>query len=174
MSGSVLCAVDVSLPAVDTVVLEKAAKLAAMEGATLDVITVIPDFGMSVVGAFFDKTHTDQAMEEAKALGIEQSLIDFEGLSPQMMVALVKDGVKTLEDFATCADWELAGGYTVVDGQRVKDDGLLESFDVSLEEAQELVMTARLMLGWVTEEQLAEDAAAAEEGSEEAQEEAEV
>ena len=67
MSGSVLCAVDVSLPAVDTVVLEKAAKLAAMEGATLDVITVIPDFGMSVVGAFFDKTHTDQAMEEAKA-----------------------------------------------------------------------------------------------------------
>ena len=104
-----------------------------------------------------------KALEEAKELGVEQSLIDFEGLTPQMMVALAKDGVKTLEDFATCADWELAGGYTTVDGKRVKDEGLLESFGVSLLEAQELVMTARVMLGWVTAEQLAEDAAGDEE-----------
>jgi N utilization substance protein A len=62
---------------------------------------------------------------------------------------LAEDGIKTLEDFATCADWELAGGWTTVDGERVKDDGLLESFDVSLEEAQDLVMTARIVLGWV-------------------------
>ena len=103
-----------------------------------------------------------KALEAAKSLGVEQSLIDFEGLTPQMMVALAEDGVKTLEDFATCADWELAGGYTTVDGERVKDDGLLESFDVDIAEAQELVMTARLMLGWVTEEQIAEDAATKE------------
>ena len=103
-----------------------------------------------------------KALEAAKSLGVEQSLIDFEGLTPQMMVALAEDGVKTLEDFATCADWELAGGYTTVDGERIKDDGLLESFDVNIAEAQELVMTARLMLGWVTEEQIAEDAAAKE------------
>lgn len=103
-----------------------------------------------------------KALEAAKSLGVEQSLIDFEGLTPQMMVALAEDGVKTLEDFATCADWELAGGYTTVDGERIKDDGLLESFDVNIAEAQELVMTARLMLGWVTEEQIAEDAATKE------------
>jgi N utilization substance protein A len=117
-----------------------------------------------------------KALEAAKELGVEQSLIDFEGLTPQMMVALAKDGVKTLEDFATCADWELAGGYTTIDGERVKDDGLLETFDVGLEEAQELVMTARLMLGWVTEEQMAEDAAAEEGQAEdgEASEESEV
>ena len=100
-----------------------------------------------------------KALETAKELGVEQSLIDFEGLTPEMMVALAEDGVKTLEDFATCADWELAGGYTTVNGERVKDDGLLEKFDVNMAEAQELVMTARLMLGWVTEEQIAEDAA---------------
>jgi N utilization substance protein A len=57
--------------------------------------------------------------------------------------------VKTVEDFATCADWELAGGWTSVDGQRVKDDGILEPFDMSLEEAQHLIMTARIQLGWV-------------------------
>ncbi len=106
-----------------------------------------------------------KAMEEAKALGLEQSLIDFGGLTPQMLVALAKDGVKTIDDFATCADWELAGGYTTIDGERVKDDGLLESFDMGLAEAQELIMTARLQLGWVTEEQLAEDAAAEEEAA---------
>jgi len=84
-------------------------------------------------------------------------LINFEGLTPQMLEALGQDGVKTLEDFATCADWELAGGWTTVNGERVKDEGVLEKFDVSLEEAQNMVMSARLALGWVTEEDLASD-----------------
>ena len=54
-----------------------------------------------------------------------------------MAEVLAEDGVKTLEDFATCADWELAGGWTTVDGERVKDDGLLEQFGMELEEAQD-------------------------------------
>ncbi|MEL6570544.1 MAG: transcription termination factor NusA [Pseudomonadota bacterium] len=115
-----------------------------------------------------------KAMDAAIAAGVEQSLIDFEGLTPQMLEALGDDGVKTLEDFATCADWELAGGWTLVDGQRVKDDGVLEPFDVSLEEAQNMVMTARVMLGWVDPEELAAAAAAEADGEEgEAAEEAE-
>ena len=73
----------------------------------------------------------------------------FEGLTPQMLEALGKEGIKTLEDFATCADWELSGGWTTENGQRKKDEGILEKFDMSLEEAQTLVMTARVMLGWV-------------------------
>ena len=103
-----------------------------------------------------------KARESAKEMGVQDSLIDFEGLTPQMLEALGKDGAKTLEDFATCADWELAGGWTTENGERLKDDGVLEPFEVSLEEAQLLIMTARVQLGWVTEEQLAEDAAAAE------------
>ena len=112
-----------------------------------------------------------EAMEAALAAGVEQSLIDFEGLTPQMLEALGKDGVKTLEDFATCADWELAGGWTVTDGERTKDDGVLEPFDVSLEEAQNMVMTARVMLGWVDPADLEPDV---EDEEGEAAEEAEV
>ena len=89
------------------------------------------------------------ALDHARELGVEDSLVEFEGLTPQMIEALAEDGVKTLEDFATCADWELAGGWTTVNGERVKDEGLLEKFDMSLSEAQSLIMTARVMLGWV-------------------------
>ncbi|WP_170445304.1 transcription termination factor NusA [Ruegeria arenilitoris] len=97
----------------------------------------------------FLEAQAKAALDSARSLGAEDSLIEFEGLTPQVVEALAKDGVKTLEDFATCADWELAGGWTTVDGQRVKDDGILEPFGVTLEEAQDLVMTARVMLGWV-------------------------
>jgi N utilization substance protein A len=111
-----------------------------------------------------------KALDHARELGVEDSLVNFEGLTPQMIEALAEDGIKTLEDFATCADWELAGGWTTVDGERVKDDGILEKFDVSLEEAQDLVMTARIQLGWVDPADLVvED----EVGGEEEQEEAE-
>lgn len=106
---------------------------------------------------------TRKALEAARELGAEDSLITFEGLTPQMVEALAKDDVKTLEDFATCADWELAGGWTTVNGQRVKDDGVLEPFDVSLEEAQHLIMTARVLLGWVDPSELKPDAESEEE-----------
>ncbi len=107
-----------------------------------------------------------KAMETARALGVEDSLVNFEGLTPQMLEALAKDDIKTLEDFATCADWELAGGWTTVNGARVKDEGVLEQFDVSLEEAQHLVMTARVMLGWVDVADLPQPAAEEEEEAE--------
>ena len=103
----------------------------------------------------FLEEQANKALEHAKELGVEDSLINFEGLSPQMLEALAEDGVKNLNEFATCADWELAGGWTTVDGERVKDDGILEKFDISLEEAQDLVMTARVMLGWVNPDDLA-------------------
>ncbi len=98
------------------------------------------------------------ALDNARALGVEDSLVEFEGLTPQMLEALAKDDVKTLEDFATCADWELAGGWTTVNGERVKDDGALEPFEVSLEDAQAMIMTARVMLGWVDPTELESDA----------------
>ena len=99
-----------------------------------------------------------KAMDNAREMGVEDSLVNYEGLTPQMLEALASDGVKTLEDFATCADWELAGGWTTVDGERIKDEGLLEKFDVSLEEAQSMVMNARIQLGWVDPAELEAEA----------------
>ncbi len=111
----------------------------------------------------FLEAQNKKALEHAIELGAQESLINYEGLTPQMVEALAEDGVLTLEDFATCADWELAGGWTTVKGERVKDDGVLEKFDVSLEEAQDLIMNARVMLGWVDPADLADEAEDGEE-----------
>ena len=108
-----------------------------------------------------------QAEERARKLGAEDSLFAFDGLTPQMIEILAADGVKTIEEFARCADWELAGGWTTVKGERIKDDGLLESFNVSLEEAQNMVMTARIQLGWVDPEQLEAESSEGAEAEEE-------
>ena len=99
-----------------------------------------------------------RALDAARELGVQDSLVEFGGLTPQMVEALAKDGVLTLEDFATCADWELAGGWTITDGERTKDDGVLEPFGTTIEEAQEMVMTARVMLGWVDPDDLTGEA----------------
>ncbi len=99
-----------------------------------------------------------KALEHARELGVQDSLVNFEGLTPRMVEALAEDGILTLDDFATCADWELAGGWTTVNGERVKDEGLLEKFDVGLEEAQNMVMTARIQLGWVDPAELEAEA----------------
>jgi len=109
------------------------------------------------------------ALDAARALGVEDSLINFEGLTPLMIEALAKDGVKTLEDFATCADWELAGGWTTENGERIKDDGILEPFEMELETAQQLVMTARIMLGWVDPADLEADEDTSEDADEDEQ-----
>ena len=109
------------------------------------------------------------ALAKARELGAEDSLITFDGITAQMAEVLAEDGVKTLEDFATCADWELAGGWTTVDGERVKDEGLLEKFGMELEEAQTMIMTARVLLGWVDPAELETSDDAEDDASEEAE-----
>lgn len=66
MSKSILCAVDISSPNQDANVLKQAARLADMDSAQLDVVTVVPDFGMSVVSGYFDKKHHEKAKTEAR------------------------------------------------------------------------------------------------------------
>lgn len=66
MSKTVLAAVDISDQAQDAAVLQTAGEMAQLMGAQLDVVTVVPDYGMSVVGSFFEASHHDAAIEAAK------------------------------------------------------------------------------------------------------------
>ena len=147
---------------------EMVAQLLVSEGfSTMEEVAFVEASEISSIDGFDKETATElqerakdylenlnkKSLDFAKSNGIEDDLLNFEGLNPQMLEVLVKDGIKSLKDFATCADWELAGGYTIVDGNRVRDEGLLEHFELSLSEAQQLIMKAREMLGWVTKEE---------------------
>ena len=65
MTNSVLCAVDISNGDLDAQVLKQAAELAGHEGAQLDVVTVLPDYGESFVSSFFEPHHHEQALADA-------------------------------------------------------------------------------------------------------------
>lgn len=65
MSSSVLCAVDISNPDSDAPILKQAARLADLDGARLDVVTVLPDFGETWVSGFFEAGHHDKAVKAA-------------------------------------------------------------------------------------------------------------
>ena len=147
---------------------EMVAQLLVSEGfSTMEEVAYVEASEISSIDGFDEETATElqerakdyleninkKSLDFVKSNGIEDDLLQFEGLSPQMLEALIKDGIKSLKDFATCADWELAGGYTTVDGKRVRDEGLLEQFELSISEAQQLIMKAREMLGWVTKEE---------------------
>lgn len=64
MTRHILCAVDLTHPEAEQQLLRRAAELAGFYGATLSVVTVVPDYGMSIVGSFF-KEGTMRAAVEA-------------------------------------------------------------------------------------------------------------
>ena len=81
--------------------------------------------------------------KKIKELGLENSLIDHEGLTPGMLVTLGEQKILTLSDFADLASDELTGSFDVIKGERVKIKGYLEEFALSKKEADDLIMSAR-------------------------------
>lgn len=65
MSKSILCALELNGDAIDRKVLEQAARLAELDGAQLDVVNVLPDFGESWVSGFFEEHHHEKAVKDA-------------------------------------------------------------------------------------------------------------
>lgn len=55
MSKSILCAIDLEHVSIGKAILAEAQKLANINGSVLNVVTVVPDYGTSFVGSFFEK-----------------------------------------------------------------------------------------------------------------------
>ena len=91
---------------------------------------------------FYQKDQ-EEISKKIKALGLEEELINHEGLTPGMLVTLGEQNILKLSDFADLASDELTGGYDIVKGERVKIKGYLEDFALSKNEADELIMSAR-------------------------------
>ena len=91
---------------------------------------------------FYQKDQEEIA-NRVKDLGLDNDLINHEGLTPGMLVTLGEQKILTLTDFADLASDELTGGYDTVKGERVKIRGYLEDFALSKSEADNLIMSAR-------------------------------
>lgn len=66
MTGPVLCAIDISDGQYDNAVIRQAKTMADLAGVSLDVVTVVPDFGKSMVGSFFESDHHGKMVKASK------------------------------------------------------------------------------------------------------------
>ncbi len=87
--------------------------------------------------------------DKRKALGVLDELKDMDGLTPEMLVALGEADIKSVEDFAGCATDDLIGWSEKKGAETVKHKGAFSGLDVSAEEANRLIMVARVKAGWI-------------------------
>jgi N utilization substance protein A len=87
--------------------------------------------------------------EKRRALGVEDELREVEGVTTAMMVALGENDVKSVEDLAGCATDDLVGWTERKDGETTRHSGYLDGFDLSRQDAEAMVMAARIKAGWV-------------------------
>jgi N utilization substance protein A len=157
---------------------ETVAQLLASEGfATIEDVAYVPLNELASVEGFDEETAQElqqRALEfieaknkemddKRKELGVADDVLDVEGVTSAMAVALGEAGVKSLEDLAGCATDDLLGYYEVnKEKERVRIPGALEGFNLTNEDANAIVMKARVKMGWI--EELPEEEAPAEDG----------
>src|SRR3954468_3439668 len=105
-----------------------------------------------------------------KELGVADDMKDVPGINSKILVKLGENEVKSVEDLAGCATDDLVGWTERKEGSEpVKHAGFFDGIEGSREEAESLIMQARVKAGWITEEELAKQSAEVEtEASEEA------
>ena len=95
--------------------------------------------------------------EKRKDLKVQDDLLEMEELSMKMIIKLGENDVKNLEDFAYCSTDDLIGWDEYIDGKKTHESGILESFDLSEDYANELIMKARKLIGIIEEDIIEED-----------------
>jgi transcription termination/antitermination protein NusA len=90
-----------------------------------------------------------------KELGVDDALKDIPGITTAMLVKLGENEIKTVEDLAGCATDDLFGWSERKDSETTRYPGILDGFDLSRDDAEALIMQARVKAGWIKEEDLA-------------------
>ena len=165
---------------------ETVAQLLASEGfASIEDVAYVPLNELGQVEGFDEETAQElqtraiefienrnrEMDEKRKELGVEDAVLEVEGVTPAMAVSLGEASIKTLEDLAGCATDDLLGYYEQgKDKERTHVAGALDGFNLSAADTNAIIMKARVKAGWI-EETLPEEPAAegetqsAEEGS---------
>jgi len=148
---------------------EMVAQLLASEGfSTVEELAFIESDEIASIEGFDEETAgeiqsraqdylsaIDQAHdEEREKLGVTEELYEIPGLNAAMLVALGREDIKSVEDFAGCAADDLVGWTERKDGETKRFEGTFKDFPLSREEAEDMIMAARVKAGWVSAEDL--------------------
>ncbi|QQQ17464.1 transcription termination/antitermination protein NusA [Brevundimonas vitis] len=148
---------------------EVIAQLLVTEGfATVEDLAFVEAYEISDIEGFDEETAEElqarardfldrqAAALDAKRveLGVLDEVMTVPGVTGAIAVALGEGGIKTVEDLADLATDEIRGGYEVRNGERVKVAGVLESFSLSQEDAEMLILQARVAAGWIDASEL--------------------
>ncbi|KQY35110.1 transcription elongation factor NusA [Caulobacter sp. Root487D2Y] len=143
---------------------EVIAQLLVTEGfAAVEDVAYVEPHEIAAIEGFDDETadelqtrareflEKEAAALDAKRLelGVEDSLLEIEGVTLPVAVALGEGDVKSVEDLAGLIPDDLRGWFETKDGERVREAGILDSFNLSPEDAEALIMRARVVMGWV-------------------------
>ena len=128
-------------------------EIAGIEGFDEDTATEL----QTRAREFLDKQEAELDARRVE-LGVADELKDIPGITTAILVKLGEGDVKTVEDLAGCATDDLVGWTERKDGETIKEPGFLDGVDISRDEAESLIMQARVKAGWITEEDLVQPA----------------
>ena len=95
--------------------------------------------------------------QRRKDLGVSDELVQIEGMTTNMLVALGENNIKSLDDFAGFSTDELYGWIEKTELGSKKQDGLFSSFDLNRDQVEKMILDSRLKLGWIGNEDLSEE-----------------
>ena len=149
---------------------EVIAQLLATEGfADIEDIAFVELDEIAVIEGFDDETAEEiqtrakefldkQAAEQdarRKELGVEDAVLELDGVDLPMAVRFGENEVFNVEDVAGLTPDDLRGWYETRDGERVREPGILEGLDMDAATAERMIMRARVAAGWIEEADLA-------------------
>ncbi len=146
---------------IEEVAFVELSEIAHIEGFTEETATEI----QTRAREYLEKIEAERDAKR-RELGVADELAEVSGVTTAMLVAFGEHNIKTLEDLAEQATDDLTGwterkrGKDA--GEPVRHKGVLDGFEVGRKEAEEMIMSARVLAGWIKPEDLEQPAAEGE------------
>src|SRR5213595_280239 len=157
---------------------EVVGQLLASEGFTsVEELALVDVRELASIEGFDDETanelqsrareHLEQQEAELenkrKELGVDDALKTVPGVTSKMLVKFGENDIKSVEDLAGCATDDLVGWTERKDGgEQTKHAGILDGIEISRDDAEAVIMQARVKAGWISEADLVKPGTEAE------------
>ena len=142
---------------VEEVAFVESSEVASIEGFTEETAEEIQGRARE----YLERIETERDTKR-RELGVADELAQVHGMTTALMVAFGENGIKTVEDLADCATDDLIGwterkkdkSAAGPASEAVKHKGVLEGTELGRKEAEDMIMSARVLAGWIKAEDL--------------------